>query len=542
MLETETVPLNVFVSYSHDDNDHMLKVLQVSNRLRSNGINSIIDRYETSPAEGWASWTSKKVEESDFVIVICSKTYLQRLLGIEREGVGLGATWEGNIISQQLYEFQGKNTKFIPAFLSPEDRNYIPIFLRNVTHYDLSSEDGYESLYRRLTNQPEVPISKIGKLKPMRPRENTLVSPDLPPRSRYSQISERIGFLGGRPGTWSVIFITLLAVALIFIYEWPRFGGRVAGGDETQPVPENAHATMIGPPSDLEIPVMAIGLALDQNGLFVAISDNHGDVRIGSLSGQNLWQKLSSDQILKPAYCVAIMDDLIAAGDGLGQVRLWNFETRQPIRTFKTNDVYVFQLHIDSKSRRLLSAGVDNASKRSVKLWNLSTYRLIESVELGALDRIITADRNLHVVAVRNGKTHLIDLIYLNNSKTVKNLSEQFGEVRGGAFSPDSGLLAIGDDKGAISLWNTDNGQIVAKLEDLPGTVVSVKFHPSGDMIAAALSEGSAFIWKIPADTPTWLERQNPTKANQIAFSGDGGTVAIVYEKKRVKYWKINRN
>jgi hypothetical protein len=46
----------VFISYTHDSKDHADKILEISNRLRTQGIDTILDQYETSPKEGWPRW------------------------------------------------------------------------------------------------------------------------------------------------------------------------------------------------------------------------------------------------------------------------------------------------------------------------------------------------------------------------------------------------------------------------------------------------------------------------------------------------------
>jgi tetratricopeptide (TPR) repeat protein len=85
--------------------------------------------------------------------------------------VGAGAKWEGAIVTQQLYEAEGAPHKFIPVILSTEDIENIPLELRGSPYYVLDSESGYEALYRRLTDQPEVIKQQLGKLRSLRPRE-----------------------------------------------------------------------------------------------------------------------------------------------------------------------------------------------------------------------------------------------------------------------------------------------------------------------------------------------------------------------------------
>ncbi len=146
----------VFVSYSHDSREHIDRVLDLSNRLRAEVIDCHIDQYEESPPEGWPRWTINQFEKADFVLVVCTETYERRFRGKEQAGKGLGVKWEGAILTQELYDAEANNTKFISVVLSAQDSAHIPIVLRGTTRYDLSAEASYEAIYRRLTDQPRV--------------------------------------------------------------------------------------------------------------------------------------------------------------------------------------------------------------------------------------------------------------------------------------------------------------------------------------------------------------------------------------------------
>jgi len=46
-------PTRVFISYSHDSEPHRERVLALSERLRRDGVETILDRYvQGSPTEG----------------------------------------------------------------------------------------------------------------------------------------------------------------------------------------------------------------------------------------------------------------------------------------------------------------------------------------------------------------------------------------------------------------------------------------------------------------------------------------------------------
>lgn len=161
---------SVFISYSHDSNDHRQRVLVLSERLRGDGIHAHLDRYEQSPPQGWAQWMIQQIESADFVLVICTKTYRDRF---ERRDTprGLGAKWEGAVVTQQLYESGAWNTKFIPVVFHPNDIDHIPTPLRGATYHSLSAPDGYETLYRFLTGQPEIIKRPVGEVRNLPPKD-----------------------------------------------------------------------------------------------------------------------------------------------------------------------------------------------------------------------------------------------------------------------------------------------------------------------------------------------------------------------------------
>lgn len=163
----------VFISYSHDSSEHKERVLQLSNRLRSEGIDCNIDQYETSPSIGWPLWMKKQIKEADFVLVVCTDVYEKRFEREEETETGLGAKWESSILAQELYDAEAKNNKFIPVIFSFEDLEYIPVVLRGATHYNLDNGEAYEELYARLTGQKLILKPNIGKLRHISPRHYT---------------------------------------------------------------------------------------------------------------------------------------------------------------------------------------------------------------------------------------------------------------------------------------------------------------------------------------------------------------------------------
>jgi Effector-associated domain 7/SEFIR domain len=184
----------VFISYSHDSETHRNRVLELADRLRLDGIDANIDQYEQSPSKGWANWMLDEIEAAEFVLIICTEQYERRFRGKEEIGKSKGVTWEGSIITQSLYDGQGRNLKFIPVLLNANDESFVPIPLRSSNIYKLDRVDGYDLLYRRLTDQHEIPPPVVGTVKklPVRDRGQNIrnSSPSNPsPSSMQTQPS-----------------------------------------------------------------------------------------------------------------------------------------------------------------------------------------------------------------------------------------------------------------------------------------------------------------------------------------------------------------
>jgi SEFIR domain len=183
-----TSPPRVFASYSHDSPEHEERVLALSNRLRADGVDVALDQYEGAPAEGWPFWMEKQIREADFVLVICTDTYLRRVERREDPNKGQGVVWEINSIYNRLYSDKLVSDKFIPVLLEGGSPADIPMPLQGFTHYRIGTETGYNGLYRRLTNQLAVSKPALGHLKSLPAKER---SPDsLPNVFSLEQLSK----------------------------------------------------------------------------------------------------------------------------------------------------------------------------------------------------------------------------------------------------------------------------------------------------------------------------------------------------------------
>ena len=166
MSDSPSVPIRVFLSYSWDSEPHKQQVLALAQRLRNDGVDARIDRFVTSPPEGWSQWMLDQIKDASFVLVIGTAKYLERFEKKAAPGTGLGATWEGAIITRALYLNGSWNDKFIPILFRDGDARHIPDVLRDFTRFpEVDTDPGYDPLYRFLTGQPAIVAAPLGSVR-----------------------------------------------------------------------------------------------------------------------------------------------------------------------------------------------------------------------------------------------------------------------------------------------------------------------------------------------------------------------------------------
>ncbi|MEZ5535384.1 MAG: SEFIR domain-containing protein [Thiolinea sp.] len=167
-------PIRIFISYSHDSDQHRNAVLALANRLRHDGLDCAIDQYVNGfPAEGWQRWMETQIEQADFVLVVCTPVYLKRYRGLDDDG-GRGVTFEGVVISQTLYDAYYRNTRFVPVLPDAGDIADVPLPLKGFGAFRM--EQNYEGLYRYLTGQAAVVAPELGERVVKHPHPNPLPS------------------------------------------------------------------------------------------------------------------------------------------------------------------------------------------------------------------------------------------------------------------------------------------------------------------------------------------------------------------------------
>jgi len=147
MKGSSTKP-RVFISYSWTSPQHEQWVLDLAERLSSDGIVVILDKWDLKEGQDKHKFMEQMVNDPDIkkVLVICERGYQTK--ADDRKG-GVGT--ETQLISKEVYENTGQE-KFIPVVreYGSDGKPCIPHYMASRIYIDLSSDDRFEENYQKL--------------------------------------------------------------------------------------------------------------------------------------------------------------------------------------------------------------------------------------------------------------------------------------------------------------------------------------------------------------------------------------------------------
>ena len=151
----------VFVSYSHDGEDHSNWVLQLATRLRSNGVNTILDKWNLTLGKDVAAFIEQGLSKSHWILCICSDNYVNK--ANSKEG---GVGYEKKIMTAEIMADPNRDW-VIPVIRNNRGDERVPNFLKGDLYIDFEDdllyETKYEELLRTLLDEPVLPVPPLGE-------------------------------------------------------------------------------------------------------------------------------------------------------------------------------------------------------------------------------------------------------------------------------------------------------------------------------------------------------------------------------------------
>ena len=107
----------VFISYAHESDALRASVKALAVWLSDRGCSVLTDHpyVHRPPERGWQTWMHDCLRKADVVLVVCTPKLKARYEKNEEPGTGFGATYEGAVVTQHIYDAAMRNTKFFPV-------------------------------------------------------------------------------------------------------------------------------------------------------------------------------------------------------------------------------------------------------------------------------------------------------------------------------------------------------------------------------------------------------------------------------------------
>lgn len=135
---------NVFISYSHDSQEHKAWVLKLASDLRSHEVNAILDQWDLRIGSDLRFFMENGLSNANLVLCICSEQYVDKV----NFGKG-GSGYEGMIMTQSL--LQNANSEFIISVVrNNPSAPKVPLAFGSKLYIDFSDDAQYIAKYQEL--------------------------------------------------------------------------------------------------------------------------------------------------------------------------------------------------------------------------------------------------------------------------------------------------------------------------------------------------------------------------------------------------------
>lgn len=146
----------VFISYSHDSDQHREWVRSLAEYLLDNGIDVMLDQWDVELGDDLAAFMEKAIRHTDRVVAISTDAYVEKANG----GTG-GVGYEKTIATAEILRNPENRRRFIPVVRNVAGEEKLPAFFGAAYYLDLSDgQDTAEMRHELVRAIYEVPPQK----------------------------------------------------------------------------------------------------------------------------------------------------------------------------------------------------------------------------------------------------------------------------------------------------------------------------------------------------------------------------------------------
>ena len=280
-----------------------------------------------------------------------------------------------------------------------------------------------------------------------------------------------------------------------------------------------------------------VSVAFSPDGKLLATGDVVGQIRV--------WQVVDGQQLLtfqghtNWVSSIAFSPDgklLAVTGSSESTVKLWDVNTGQCVRILPGHTDWVSSVAFSPDGQTLASSGDD----RRVRLWEVSTGQCLHILQ-GHTDKVwsvaFSRDGQTLASGSNDSTVKLWDFSTGHCLKTLQADTDGIGTI---AFSPDGQTLVSGSDDQTVRLWEVSTGQCLRILQGHNHRVRSVVFSPDGQTLASGSDDRTVRLWEVSTGQCLRILQGHSNRVRSVAFSLDDQLIASGTADQMVRLWQVS--
>ena len=225
--------------------------------------------------------------------------------------------------------------------------------------------------------------------------------------------------------------------------------------------------------------------------------------------------------------------DLLAMGDSIGGIRLFQLNDEQPYAQLKGHDTgTITGVSFSRDGKFLASSSMDS----TVRLWDIQTGNCLKTLR-GKEQWFWAVAFSPDGQTVASGGDDNTIRVWNLHTEECQVLEGHTAWVWAIAFHPKENLLASGSFDNTIRLWNTLTGDCHQALNGHDDSVLTVNFYPDGETLVSASADNTIKVWDVQTGDCLNTLTGHTQEVYSTAFSDDGQILASGSFDRTAKLW-----